>query len=212
MTEVRGRPVKTFADLEAVLRDNHGETVPVTYLRPVEVPRATGSAASPTFAVYESGVAALTPEAGHGDLASRTGLEPADLYVAYVPEGSAEWKADLRPGDRIVEVDQREVTAWSTLIERLMAAPDRPHTLRWMRAGQRKSGTVELRREDYLDEYGQHRPRFFVRISNWSPSVPEPYVENPDAPPLRASRARSRRRTTSCASSSSASSASCRAR
>lgn len=177
VTEVRGRSVKTFADLDDVLRDNHGETVPVTYLRPIEVPRGMGGLAS--YAVYESGVAALTPEAGHGDLLSRTGLEAADLYVAQVPEGSAEWKAELRPGDRIVEVDQVEVTAWSTLVERLMAAPDRPHTLSWLRAGQRKSGTVELRREDYLDEYGEHRPRFFVRIANWSPTVLEPYVENP---------------------------------
>ena len=129
-----------------------------------------------------------------------------------MPEGSAEWKADLRPGDRIVEVDQVEVTAWSMLVERLMAAPDRPHTLTWLRDGQRKSGTVELRREDYLDEYGEHRPRFFVRMSNWSPAVPEPYVENPPRLALRAPQRASRRRTTSSASSSSASSASCRAR
>src|SRR6185312_4966853 len=82
VTDVRGRPVKTFADLDEVLRDNHGETVPVTYLRPVEVPRSLhGMADVASFAVYESGVAALTPEAGHGDLVSRTGLEPADLYV-----------------------------------------------------------------------------------------------------------------------------------
>src|SRR5262249_55813895 len=134
VTEVRGRPVKTFSDLYDVLRDNRGETVPVTYLRPVEVPHGMGGLAD--FAVYESGVAALTPEAVHGALASRPGLEPADLYVAHVPEGSAEWKAELRPGDRIVEVDQVEVTAWSTLVERLMTAPDRPHTLTWLRAGQ----------------------------------------------------------------------------
>lgn len=177
VTEVRGRPVKTFADLELLLRDNRGETVPVTYLRPVPVRRGMGGLAD--FAVYESGVAALTPDGTHGDLLARTGLEPANLYVADVPEGSAEWKAELRAGDRIVEVDQQEVTAWSTLIERLMAAPDRPHVLTWLRAGQRKSGTIELRREDYLDEYGEHRPRFFVRITNWSPSVPEPYVESP---------------------------------
>lgn len=187
VTDVRGRPVKTFSDLDEVLRDNHGETVPVTYFRPVtvggtptapgEVPRGLGQLAS--YAVYESGVAALTPEAHHGDLVSRTGLESADLYVAQVPEGSAEWKADLRTGDRIVEVDQVEVTAWTTLVERLMAAPDRPHMLSWIRAGQRKSGTVELRREEYLDEYGERRPRFFVRIANWSPTVLEPYVESP---------------------------------
>jgi regulator of sigma E protease len=177
VTEVRGRPVKTFADLEEGLRDNRGENTPVTFLRPVEVPNGLGGLAS--YTVYEAGTATLTPDPGHGDLLSRTGLEPADLYVAHVPEGSAEWKADLRAGDRIVEVDQVEVTAWTTLVERLMAAPDRPHTLSWVRAGQRRSGTVELRREDYLDEYGEHRPRFFVRMTNWSPTVLEPYVENP---------------------------------
>src|SRR5262249_16349246 len=64
---------------------------------------------------------------------------------------------------------------------RLFAAPDRPHTITWIRAGQRKSGTVALRREDWIDEYGQHRPRFFVRASNWAPVIPEPYVENPRA-------------------------------
>ena len=177
VTEVRGRPVKTFADLEALLGENHGETVPVTYLRPIDVPHALGGLAD--LAVYEAGVAALTPEAVHGDLTLKTGLEPADMYVADVPEGSAEWKAELRAGDRIVEIDAVEVTAWSMLTERLMATPDRPHVLTWLRSGQRKSGTIELRREDYLDEYGEHRPRFFVRVSNWSPSVPEPWVNSP---------------------------------
>jgi regulator of sigma E protease len=179
VTEVRGRPVKTFADLEQLLGENRGETVPVTYLRPVNVPHALGGLAD--LAVYESGVAALTPEAGHADLTSRTGLEPADMYVAVVPEGSAEWKADLRPGDRIIEVDQLEITAWSMLVERLMAAPDHPHVLTWRRGGQRKSGTIELRREEYVDEYGERRPRFFVRAQNWVPGVPEPPVENPSA-------------------------------
>jgi regulator of sigma E protease len=177
VTDVRGRPVKTYADLEEVLRDNRGETVPVTYLRPVDVSGGMGGLVD--FAVYEWGVAALTPEATRGDLLSRTGIEHADLYVAHVPEGSAEWKADLRPGDRIQEVDQAPVPAWSSLTEILMAAPDKPHTITWIRAGQRKSGTVELHREDYLDEYGEHRPRFFVRMSNWAPPVLDPYVENP---------------------------------
>lgn len=176
VTEVRGRPVKTFLDLEEALGENRGATVPVTYLRPVTVPRALGGLAE--FAIYESGVAALTPEAPHGDLVTRTGIEQADLYVANVPEGSAEWNADLRPGDRLIEVDGVEVTAWTTFSERLFAAPDRPHVLTWLRDGQRKSGTIELRREDWIDEYGQHRPRFFLRASNWSPMVAEPYVES----------------------------------
>lgn len=176
VTEVRGRPVKTFADLELALFDNHGETVPVTYLRPVKVPRALGGMAD--MAVYESGVAALSPESTPGDLLTRTGIEDADLYVFDVAEGSAEWNADMRPGDRIVEVDQTEVTAWATFLEKLFAAPDRPHMVTWLRNGQKKSGTILLRREDWIDEYGQRRPRYFVRAANWSPIVPEPVVEH----------------------------------
>lgn len=179
VTEVRGRPVKTFTDLEEALHENRGETVPVAYLRPTPAPKALGGLGE--LAVYESGVAALTPETGSGDVLARTGIEPADLYVADVPEGSAEHKADLRPGDRIVEVDGAPVPAWSVFLERLFQAPDRPHVLTWLRGGQRKSGTIELRREDWIDEYGQHRPRFFVRMSNWAPVVLEPPVDNPHA-------------------------------
>lgn len=177
VTEVRGRPIKTFGDLDKVLRDNRGETVPVTYLRPVRFPRALGAMAD--MAVYESGVAALTPETGHGDLFARTGMEPADLYVVDVPEGSAEWSADLRPGDRITEVDRVEVRTWSMLTDKLFEAPEKPHKISWLRGGQAKSGTIQLRREDWIDEYGERRPRFLLRASNWAPVVPEPMVDNP---------------------------------
>lgn len=176
ITEVRGEPVKTYDDLEGVLHDNRGATVPVTYLRPQEVWSGFGGLAD--FAVYESGVVALTPDSGPGDLKSRTGLEPADLYVISVPEGSAEYNAGLRRGDRILELDGVEVPAWSVLLERMFASPSQAHNITWLRDGQRKSGTVELRREDWVDEYGEHRPRFFVRATNWAPMIVAPGVRS----------------------------------
>ncbi len=176
VTEIRGKPIKTFADLETALSDNHGETVPVTYMRPIKVPRALGGMAE--LAVYESGVAALSPESNPGDIFTRTGIESADLYLFDVTEGSAEWNADMRPGDRIVDVDQAEVTAWATFQEKLLATPDKPHVITWVRNGQKKSGTILLRREDWIDEYGQRRPKYFMRAMNWSPTVPEPAVEH----------------------------------
>jgi regulator of sigma E protease len=178
VTEVRGKAVRTWDDLELALRDNHGETVPVTYLRPVMVQGALGGLLD--LGVYDAGVAALSPDATQGDVVQRTGMEPADLYVASVVEGSAEWKADLRPGDRVVEIDGVQVTAWSMLTEQLFAAPERPHTLTWVRAGQKRSGIVELRREDWIDEYGNHEPRFFLRASNWAPTIAQAPIE--DAP------------------------------
>jgi regulator of sigma E protease len=65
---VGGKPVKRFVDLEAALRDNRGENMPVTYLRPRAVDGALGGLLD--MAVFEPGVANLTPDAGGGDLFS----------------------------------------------------------------------------------------------------------------------------------------------
>jgi len=171
--------VGKYSDLEAALSENRGETVPVAFLRPVRVENALGSLAD--LAVYESGVAALTPDVGTAPVSQRTGLESADLYVFDVPEGSAEYKAELRPGDRILSVDNVEVPSWVTFKERLYAAPDQSHTIAFDRQGTKKSGVIQLRRELYIDEYGRERPRFELRAKNWAPVVPEALTESPHA-------------------------------
>lgn len=174
--EVRGKPIQRYSELEGALADNRGETVPVAYLRPVRVPSALGTMSE--ISVYESGVAALTPDVGTGSVSNRTGMELADLYVYDVPEGSAEYKADIRPGDRIIAVDNVEVPTWVTFEERLFEERDKPHTITFERQGVKKQGVVQLRREVYVDEYGTERPRYVMRARNWSPFVPEPPVES----------------------------------
>jgi regulator of sigma E protease len=177
--EIRGKRITRYSELEAALAENHGETVPVAFLRPVRVQTALGTMAD--IAVYESGVAALTPDVANGTGLQRTGIEGADLYVFDVPEGSAEYKAELRPGDRIVAVDNVEVPAWVTFQERLFAARDQPHTISFDRLGVRKSGVIQMRRETYIDEYQEQRVRHSLRARNWSPVVPEAPVESPRA-------------------------------
>ncbi len=175
--EVRGKPVARFVDLEAALADNRGETVPVTYLRPVQVTNALGAMAD--IAVYEPGVAALTPDPTGSGFLQRTGMEPADLYVFHVPEGSAEHMADLRPGDRVIAVDNQEVQAWITFEELLLQRRDEQHTVLFERQGVRRSGKIQLRRELYVDEYGGEQSRYVLRAKNWAPLVPEAPVESP---------------------------------
>jgi len=131
ITEIRGQPVATYADLDRLLAENHGETVPVTYLRPTRVEGALGSLGD--LYVYESGLAALTPESTGTDLKDRTGMELADLYLADVDSGSAEERAGLRPGDRILAVDDVEIGNWHMYEQMVLFGPPWSHTVTWLR-------------------------------------------------------------------------------
>lgn len=175
---VGGKPIKRFVDLEAALRDNRGENMPITYLRPRAVDGALGGLVD--GAVYEPGVANLTPDPAAGDLLSRTGIELADLYAAVVPDAALR-QAGLMPGDKVTDLDETPLPAWSVFRERLLSAPDQPHTLGWLRDGRRMSGTIQMRREQWTDDYGQHFDRYVMRTTHWIPSAAEPFVENPHA-------------------------------
>lgn len=175
--QVGAEPISRFLELEKPFESNRGETVPVAYLRPKPVERALGGLVD--MAVYEFGVAALTPSPEPGDLLSRTGIESSDLYAAVVPEGSAEAKANMRPGDKVIEVDGQPVRTWHSIIERLKAEPDQPHELTWLRDERRMSGVIRMRREDWVDDFGVVRSTYVMRTTNWLPLVAEPLVDNP---------------------------------
>lgn len=161
ITNVGGVPVRRFNDLTVALRDNAGETLPITYLRPVSVPNALGGLAD--MAVMEAGVVALTPDAAGTTLLERTGLELSDLYVAVVPPESYFYKAGLRVGDRIVKLDEAPVAAWSTFRERVNAEPDREHTVTYLsaREGVLRAGKFQVHR---------------LNMEHWVPLAPEDWV------------------------------------
>ncbi|MGC4091009.1 MAG: RIP metalloprotease RseP [Polyangiaceae bacterium] len=179
ITHVGGAPVRRFTNLSEAFSDNAGETLPITYLRPVFLPDALGGAAD--MAVLEAGVVAITPDAAGTSLFERTGIELADLYPAIVPEDSVFYKAEMRPGDKIVRLDDELVPAWSTFCERLLSEPDRPHRIDFQSArdGRGRSGTIQLRREEFTDESGQSFERYVLPIQHWVPVAPEERVSHP---------------------------------
>lgn len=177
ITTISGRPVTYYRDIAQLFADNRGETVPVAYLRPKPLDGALGGFAD--MAVYESGVVALTPEPGQGDLYRRTGIESADLYVAAVPPGSSEAKANLQRGDRIVAIDDVEATSWSAMEEKLFVAKMAPHKVSYVRDGRRESATFRLRHLTFPDETGQQQEDWTLQMNHWQPTVAEPLVEHP---------------------------------
>jgi regulator of sigma E protease len=179
ITNVAGKPVRKFMDLVDTLGQNQGETVPVTYLRPVTIPGALGGLAD--MAVYDAGVVALTPDPAGVDLLNRTGIEIADLYAAVVPEDSYLYQAGLRPGYKIVKLDDEPMPAWSTFRERILLAPDRPHRVEYLSPSERvvKSGTFRFSRGDFSNEGGQALARNVDRVRQWVPLAPDAMVEHP---------------------------------
>jgi regulator of sigma E protease len=190
ITAVNGRRIERFIDLVDVLSDNRGDQVVVSYLRPVDVPRAMGGLCD--LGVLEPGAATLTPlprtpgttaptteTARMLDVLERTGIESADMYVAFVPEASGEWLAALRPGDRITTLDGQPQRLWRTFEDELVAGADKRHLLQWTRDGVPMAGEFTLRKEQWDDEFGQHYERYVFRTDHWLPSAPDRLVANP---------------------------------
>lgn len=203
ITAVNGRKVDTFVDLVRVLSLNRGDNVVLTYVRPQAAPRALGGLAD--LAVLETGIASLSPRppeegatmrdadpaARERDVTGRTGIESAEMYVAFVPEGSSEWRAGLRAGDRITHLDGVAARMWkvdrrgghvlddTTLVGMLFREPNRTRELVWTRDGERMSGTFQLRRERWDDELGQNYARYVFRSTHWAPRATPKLVPNP---------------------------------
>ncbi|MEO6420220.1 MAG: site-2 protease family protein, partial [Polyangiaceae bacterium] len=191
VTAINGKKVDRLIDLVSALSANRGDTVVLAYLRPVSVSAAGGLC---DIAVMEPQVATLTPNAKSegvtsagedsvirsNDVLERAGIESADMYVSFVPEGSSEWKAGLRSGDRITDLDGSPQRHWQSMEDDLMHGASRTREIKWTRGGEPMAGVFQLRKESWDDEYAQHYERYVFRTANWMPNAPDAYVPNPN--------------------------------
>jgi regulator of sigma E protease len=155
----------------------------VNYLRPRVVPFPESSPLL-DVAVHEPGVAVLAPDArestaAYGDGVARAGIESTDLYLASVPEGSSEWLAGLRAGDRIRTLDGQPVASWQALVEDLIAGGDRTREISWTREGRAMTGLLRVRKEEWTDATGEHIERYVFRSSHWTPTMPAALIDEP---------------------------------
>jgi regulator of sigma E protease len=191
ITTVNGHKVERFVDLVNMLSANRGETLVLAFMRPIGVPRALGGLCD--IAVLEPGVATLTPLTKTDDrdaslqnantraidVLARTGIEIADMYVAFVPEGSSEWQAGLRANDRITSLDGVPQRLWKVMDDDLRAGADKKHDLAWTREGEPMAGTFQLRKEQWDDEFGQPYASYIFRTTHWMPKAADATVPNP---------------------------------
>ncbi|HSN30947.1 MAG TPA: RIP metalloprotease RseP [Kofleriaceae bacterium] len=129
---IDGTPVRNWSDVVARL-GKIARRSSIVYFRGTEMPGV------PQVQLLSAGFADLVPDTQLGSAGERqtyTGLEHAEMFVARVDPGSPADAAGLKPGDLITALDDKPVTHWVDLDQRLQAEPTRAFKVTWKRAAQ----------------------------------------------------------------------------
>jgi regulator of sigma E protease len=139
---VNAQPVRNWSDVQRSL-GKYARRTSIAYFRGTEVPGV------PQIQLLAPRVADLVPETKIDATLKRetyTGLEHAEMFVAHVDPGSPADSAGLAVGDLIVALDDKPVTHWLDLEQRLLADPGRTFKMTWRRdtGGKVETKTAEL--------------------------------------------------------------------
>jgi regulator of sigma E protease len=163
---VHGHPVRNWSDVQKTLGKTPRRTS-IAYFRGVELPGV------PQIQLLAPGFGDLVPESTVDDKLRRhsyTGLEHAEMFVAYVDPGSPADAAGLRPGDLITALDGKPVARWMELDQRLQAEPTKTFELTWKRAalGKTEVKTAPLTQvwRTQLDDYDHSVSRLVFGARN----------------------------------------------
>ncbi|MBV8759355.1 MAG: RIP metalloprotease RseP [Deltaproteobacteria bacterium] len=132
LISIDGQPVRNWSDVVARL-GKVARRSSIVYFRGTEMPGV------PQVQLLAAGFADLVPDtqlAPTGERQTYTGLEHAEMFVARVDPGSPADAAGLKPGDLITALDDKPVTHWVDLDQRLQAEPTRAFKVTWKRAAQ----------------------------------------------------------------------------
>jgi len=84
------------------------------------------------------------------------GAEPSDLYVATVLAGGPAEKAGIKPGDRLLQLNGRELKSWTIFAIAVNELGDKPFTLRWRSGNVEKTAELQqVKLETRDDDFGQ---------------------------------------------------------
>jgi regulator of sigma E protease len=167
LISVDGQPVRNWSDVQARL-GKLARRSSIVYFRGTEVPGV------PQLELLSAGFADLVPDtqiAPTGERQTYTGLEHAEMFVARVDPGSPADAAGLKPGDLVVALDDKPVTHWMDLDQRLQAEPTRAFKLTWKRAaagGKTETLSAEVTQvwRKQLDEYSHTQTRLVFGAHN----------------------------------------------
>jgi len=135
---VNAQPVRNWSEVQRSL-GKYARRTSIAYFRGTEVPGVS------QIQLLAPRVADLVPATQVDATLKRqsyTGLEHAEMFVAHVDPGSPADSAGLHVGDLIVALDDKPVTHWMDLEQRLLADPARTFKVTWRRDAGGKVETI----------------------------------------------------------------------
>lgn len=130
--EVNSKPVTGFTDIRKQVIDSEEETCVFTVKRNDTVSLISVSLGDEK--VKEEFLDGLTPFYG--------------LKVDSLVEGFPAEKVGLKPGDRIISLDEKEIKDWSTLLQMVMMSQGKPMVIEWVRGNERFVSTIEPQKDE----------------------------------------------------------------
>lgn len=132
ITEVNSKPVIGFSDIKKYITDSEQEINILTVKRNSR--KVPISARLADMKAKEEFLDSLTPSYG--------------LKVDSLVEGFPAEKVGLRPGDKIVSLDEKEIKEWNTLLQIVMMSQGKPMVIEWMRGNEKFVSTIEPRKDE----------------------------------------------------------------
>ncbi|MBI5796930.1 MAG: RIP metalloprotease RseP, partial [Planctomycetes bacterium] len=130
--EINSIPVTGFSDIRKLVVESKDESCIVTVKRNntvnlIEIPFKDEK-------TKEEFLGSLTPFYG--------------LKVDSLVEGFPAEKIGLKPGDRIVSIDEKEIKEWNTLLQMVTTGHGKPMVIEWMRGHERFVSTIEPQKDE----------------------------------------------------------------
>ena len=148
--------VEAGEDLLPAFSESAGKKVPVTVGRPRETLFGDIFALNPDLLLT---LTASVPK--EVDDLGALGLGLADNFVRRVPASGAAYRAGLRAGDRLVEVDGREIRFFWSFLAELKKTEDRPLSVKVLRNGKALSFSIKSDKKTCIHQVTGRARDFF---------------------------------------------------
>ncbi len=150
ITEINGKAIHTYVELEQALANNDKDELRIRYLRPSPLSVAYGdyNILVPKEAVIPQRV--TSPE--------ELGIASDNMFLTDIDPDSPADKAGLKRGDYIVELDGEQMSVFRSFVDKLTVKWEDPHELTVRRGDEVFKTTLQLERIKITGEFQEEVP------------------------------------------------------